>query len=130
MRIVGLVLVALVLAGCAASRQEVAQKLGDQFVGQNVDALVTQFGPPNAQFKMNSGQTSYVWQLAAVTDIEGNRGYAQAQSRFCKVKVIASPNGVVQTLGTEDSNAGAGLDATLGVFGSICAQRLGIKAQS
>jgi hypothetical protein len=50
-----------VLAACAASRQEVAARLGDQFIGQNVDALVVKFGPPTSTFKLNSGQSSYVW---------------------------------------------------------------------
>jgi hypothetical protein len=115
------------LAGCAASRQEVSARLGDQFVGQNVDALVVQFGPPTSTFKMNSGQSSFVWQLTAVTDIAGDRDYAQAQSRFCKVGVTASPVGIVTQLNTEDSNAGGGIYAAVGDFGSICARRLGMK---
>jgi hypothetical protein len=96
-----------VLAACAASRQEVAARLGDQFIGQNVDALVVKFGPPTSTFKLNSGQSSYVWQLTAVTDIAVDRGYGQAQTRFCKVSVIASPVGIVTQLNTEDSNAPA-----------------------
>jgi hypothetical protein len=108
MRIVGIVALgaALVLAACAASRQEVAARLGDQFIGQNVDALVVKFGPPTSTFKLNSGQSSYVWQLTAVTDIAVDRGYGQAQTRFCKVSVIASPVGIITQLNTEDSNAG------------------------
>jgi hypothetical protein len=83
------------LGGSAASKQELAARLGDQFVGKNVAALVLQFGPPSSTFKMNSGEASYVWQPTAVTDISGDRGYAQAQSRFCKVSVIASVTGIV-----------------------------------
>ena len=109
----------LVLAACAASRQEVAARLGDQFIGQNVDALVVKFGPPTSTFKLNSGQSSYVWQLKAVTDIAVDRGYGQAQTRFCKVSVIASPVGIVTQLNTEDSNAAEGLYAAVGAFGSI-----------
>jgi hypothetical protein len=44
MRVLGIVALAAALAGCAASRQEVATRLGDQYVGQNVDALVMKFG--------------------------------------------------------------------------------------
>ena len=121
---------ALVLVACAASRQEVAARLGDQLIGQNVDALVVKFGPPTSTFKLNSGQSSYVWQLTAVTDIAVDRGYGQAQTRFCKVSVIASPVGIVTQLNTEDSNAGEGLYAAVGAFGSICAQRLGMRPQT
>ena len=128
MRKLGIVaLCAAWVAGCAASRQEVVARLGDQFVGKNVDSMVVEFGPPTSAFKMHSGQTSYVWQLTAITDIAVDRGYGQAQSRFCKVSVIASPAGVVSQLTTEDSNAGGGIYAAVGAFGSICAQRLGMK---
>jgi hypothetical protein len=131
MRILGIVALGVALAGCAASRQEVAARLGDQFIGQNVDSLVLQFGPPTSMFKMNSGQSSYVWQLTAVTDMAGDRGYAQAQTRFCKISVIASPAGIVTQLNTEDSNAGTGAVAVaIGMYGSICAQRLGMRPQT
>jgi hypothetical protein len=131
MRIMGIVALCATLGGCAASRQEVVARLGDEFIGQNVDALVVKFGPPTSMFKMNSGQSSYVWQLTAVTDMAGDRGYAQAQTRFCKISVIASPAGIVTQLNTEDSNAGTGAVAVaIGMYGSICAQRLGMKPQT
>ena len=75
MKFLVVVALAATLGGCAASRQEVAVRLGDQFVGHNIDSLVMQFGPPTSMFKMNSGQGSYVWQLTAVTDIAADRGY-------------------------------------------------------
>jgi len=53
----GTVALAVTLVGCVASRQEVATRLGDQYVGQNVDVLVVKFGPPASTFKMNSGDT-------------------------------------------------------------------------
>lgn len=126
---VGLVALGAALGGCAASRQEVAAKLGGEFVGKPVDIMVVRFGPPATTFRMNSGQTSYVWQLSAVTDINTDRGYGTASTRYCKVTVIASPAGVVTQLDTEDPNAGAGLGGALGAFGSMCAQRLGIPRQ-
>jgi hypothetical protein len=69
MRILGIVALCAALGGCVASRQEVATRLGDQYVGQNVDALVVKFGPPASTFKMNSGDTSYIWQLGNQTNI-------------------------------------------------------------
>jgi hypothetical protein len=64
---------------------------------------------------MNSGQTSYVRQLTSITDINTDRGWGTASTRFCKVSVIASPAGIVAQLDTE---------------GSICGQRLGMKPQT
>jgi hypothetical protein len=128
MRIVGFALVcAALVAGCAASRQEVAARLGAEYVGQNVDALVVKFGPPTS--KMNSGQTSYQWQLSNQTNIAVDQGYGHASTRYCKVSVIASPTGIIAQLDTEDSNAGSDVYAALGAYGSICANRLGMRRQ-
>ncbi|MCC8943924.1 hypothetical protein H8A97_02095 [Bradyrhizobium sp. Arg62] len=90
-------------------KQEVVARLGDQYIGQNVDRLVVQFGPPTSIFSMSSGQSSYVWQLSAVIDIATDRGRGTASTRYCKVSVIASPTGIVEQLNTEDSNAGYGV---------------------
>jgi hypothetical protein len=130
MRIFGIVALCVALGGCAASRQEVATRLGDQYVGQNADALVVKFGPPASIFKMNSGETSYIWQLGNQTNIDTDRGSGIASTQFCKVSVIASKTGVVSQLNTEDSNAGGGLGAAMGMYGSICAHRLGMERQS
>jgi hypothetical protein len=44
MRLFAVVALCATLGGCAASKQEVATRLGDQYVGQNVDALVVGCG--------------------------------------------------------------------------------------
>ena len=130
MRILGIVALSAALMGGAASRQEVAARLGEQFIGQNVDALVVQFGPPANTFHMNSGATSYVWQLAARTDVAVDQGYGTIKTRVCKVNVIADQKGVVTQLTTEDSSASTGVYGMMGIGGSICAQRLGMKPQA
>jgi len=130
MRSLAVVALCAALAGCAASREEVVSRLGDQYVGQNVDALVVKFGPPANAFKMNSGETSYIWQLGNQTNINTDRGSGIASTQYCKVSVIASKTGIVSQLNTEDSNAGGGLGGALGMYGSICANRLGIARQT
>ncbi len=130
MRFPGIVMLCAALCGCAAAKQEVVARLGDRYIGQNVDALVVQFGPPTSVFEMNSGQSSYIWQLSAVTDIATDRGSGTASTRYCKVTVITSPAGVVQQLNTEDQNEGVGVPGLLGVYGSMCGQRLGMKPQT
>ena len=129
MRIFVAVALCATLGGCAASKQEVAARLGSQYVGQNVDALVVKFGPPASTFKMNSGETSYIWQLGNQTNMVIDRGSGIASTQFCKVSVIASASGVVNRLDTEDSNAGGGLGGMIGMYGSICANRLGMERQ-
>jgi hypothetical protein len=76
---------------------------------------------------MNSGDTSYIWQLGNQTNAVGGNGAAIASTRFCKVSVIANKTGVVSQLNTEDSNAGGGFAGAVGMYGSICANRLGIQ---
>ena len=127
MRFLGIVALCAALAGCAASREEVVTRLGEHYIGKSVDALVVDFGPPASTFKMNSGDTSYIWQLGNQTNAVGGNGVAMATTQFCKVSVIANKTGVVSQLNTEDSNAGCGLGAVVGMYGSICANRLGIQ---
>jgi len=43
-----------------------------------VDALVAEFGPPATTFKMNNGDTSYLWQLGATTNIDTYKGSGTA----------------------------------------------------
>jgi hypothetical protein len=109
---------ATALTGCFATTQDVALDLNHNFDGQSVDALVTKFGPPTTSFKMNSGETSYMWQLSSVTDIDVYRGSGTAQTYFCKVNAIASPTGQVTKITTEDSH---------NLYGeSLCAKKLGL----
>ena len=108
MRFLGIVALCAALAGCAASRQEVIARLGEQYIGQNVDALVVKFGPPASTFKMNSGDTSYIWQLGNQTNTYADRGTQIASTQYCKVSVIASKTGVVSQLNTEIQMPAAG----------------------
>lgn len=133
MRIFVVVALCAVLGGCAASGSEVKARLGQEYIGKNVDVLVVQWGPPTSTFKMNSGESSYVWQLSAVTDIQISNGSGTASTYGCKVSVIASPKGIITQLDTQDPNAGGsgllGVAGSLGAFGSMCAHRLGMKPQ-
>jgi hypothetical protein len=119
MRIFLIVGYAGLLAGCAATSHEVVDRLGSKYVGQNVDALVTEWGPPANTFKMNSGDTSYVWQLTSETNIDTYKGSGTARTFYCKVNAIASKSGIISKVSTEDS-------ANL-VGESLCARRLGMQ---
>lgn len=121
-----------VLAACAATRQEVAQNLGQRYMGQNADALVSEFGPPASTFRMNSGETAYVWQLSAVTSFVYGEGQGAAATSYCRIKVIASPGGIVTALTTEDASGTGGFLGLAGidVRGSICARRLGMPRRT
>ena len=109
-----LVFALLALYGCAAGTSDAARRIQNKFVGGSVDALVIAFGPPANSFKMDSGETAYVWQLASTMSVN----QYSANMFYCKVNVIASANGVVTRLTTQDAVNGFGE--------SLCATRLGI----
>ncbi len=117
------------LTECAATKQQVSENLENKYLGKNVDTLVSDFGPPESAFRMNSGEGAYVWQLTAETDINTYRGSGTAKTYFCKINVIASPVGIVTKLTTEDVGGTGGLLGLAGVdiYGSLCAKRLGIQ---
>jgi hypothetical protein len=128
-RIMGIVALSAALMGCAASRQEVAARLGAEYIGQNVDAMVTQFGPPASSFRMTSGGTSYQWQLAGGTDIMGGNGVGIASQRYCKVNVITDRSGTVVDLKTDDTGSATSY-GYFTVTESLCAKRFGMKKEA
>jgi hypothetical protein len=144
MRILEIVALCAAQGGCAgAQQQEGAVSHGSQFIGQNVTSFAAKYGPPTSAKRMDDGQSSYVWQLDAGTADRwidtGNGGlygdghtpgYISDDPRFCRVKIIASPEGIVTQLNTEDSKGTGAPAMTLGINGSICAKRLGTKPQT
>ena len=147
MRILGIVALCVALGGCWTSGQEVtaSNRAGDQFVGQNVDAVVARFGKPVSRKKMDNDQMSYVWELAAA-DLPGNQKAYTGQAglygdgltpgsmsddlRFCKLTVITSPEGIVTQSTAEESNGTGAPAMTLGLIGGVCAQRLASRPRT
>lgn len=58
MRRLSFAVLCVALGGCYATGADVRAKLGQDYVGQNVDALAVRWGPPASSFKMNSGDTA------------------------------------------------------------------------
>lgn len=126
MRLLGIMALCVALGGCAASAPEVRARLGEEYLGKNIDMLVMKWGPPASSFRMNDGRSSYVWQLSSETAIYNAR---VAKTYNCRVSVIASPTGAIQQLDTEDPKAGYGILSMVGAYGSMCGERLGMKPQ-
>jgi hypothetical protein len=145
MRILEVVALCAALGGCAGAQQQVAatSHAGDQFVGKDVNALVAQIGRPTSSKRLDDGQGSYVWELAAVAPSAGDRwvntgdggiygdghtpGYMSDDPRLCKISALTSPDGIVTQIKAEDSNGTGAPAVTLGFNGSICAKRFGTK---
>jgi len=147
MRALATAALCFVLGGCWTSAQDVAMptRSGDQFVGQNVDAVIARFGQPIGRKKIDNDQTTYVWELAP-TGSSGSRttdtgqgglygdghtpGYMSDDSRLCKVSVTTSPEGLVTQFVAEDLNGTGAPAMTLGIVGGVCSQTLAMKRRS
>lgn len=120
---------AVVLAGCgggerykAVSADDVSARLNQKYVGQNVDTLVTDLGPPNSTLKLNGGDTAYFWRIAPSLELRSNDGVRTASSHSCKINAVTSPAGIVTKLSTQDEDGIRGL--VVDIDSSLCAKRL------
>jgi hypothetical protein len=129
------------LGGCWTSGQGVATSngTGDQYIGKNVDAVIARFGNPAGRKKLDNDQLAYVWELPA-TDLPENQkifkgnaglygdgltpGAISDDPRSCKLTVTTSLDGTVAQFNAEDLNGTGASKVTLGLIGSVCAQRL------
>ena len=147
MRVLKIVALSAALGGCGALQREVvAARPNEQFVGQKVESLAARFGPPARSKRMDDGQAFYLWQLDDATDAAGNHGvysgsgglygdgrtpgYISFDPRFCKLSVMASPEGIITQFTAEDLNGTGAPDKSIGVSRSICAERLGTKSRT
>jgi hypothetical protein len=156
MRILQILVVCTALGGCSMQWPEaatlwkeakvpVATRSADQFVGQNVDALIAQLGPATRSTKIDDDQNSFVWLLSAdpAGDTPPNTGdgglygdgaspgyVSQGYSPFCWINVVATPAGIVTQANTEESNGTGAPGVTLGTSGSVCARRLRMKSRT
>jgi hypothetical protein len=120
---------AAVLAGCgggalnkSVSPDDVTARLNQKYVGQNIDALITDLGPPNSTLKLNSGDTGYFWSIAPSLDLRSNNGVRTASAHSCKINAVSSPTGIVTKLSTQDEDGIRGL--IVDIDSSLCAKRL------
>jgi hypothetical protein len=136
MRWLRIAILCVPLGGCYTTGADVRARLGQDYIGKNIDVLVVRWGPPASTFRMNSGETAYAWQLATATSLsvyqDGQRSASgSARNHACKVNVVASPSGTITMLNTEDSDSNVyyGPINTGIQTGSICAERLGMTKQ-
>ena len=141
MRIIGAAVLCFVLSGGWASAQNAAPstQAGNQFVGQNVQVVADRFGLPTGRKKMDNDEMLYVWELGPADRAASRRraitgngglyddgdtpGYITEDPRICKLTVIASPEGIVTQVTTEDQNGTGAPKRTFGLVGSVCADR-------
>jgi hypothetical protein len=155
MRIFQVMVVCTALGGCSMQWPEVATwkeakvpvaaRSADQFVGQNVDALIAQLGPATKSTKIDDDQNSYVWLLSSdpagdTPPMTGHGGLygdggspghvSQGYSPFCRISVVATPAGIVTQANTEESNGTGAPSGILSTNQGICAQRLRMKSRT
>lgn len=75
-----LVASAIFLAGCA-------EQVMDSFVGQDISAVMTQYGPPTASFDMPDGRHAFQWRMTdevvmPMTTTYNGYGYGNSMSGY------------------------------------------------
>jgi hypothetical protein len=141
MRTLAAAVLCVALSGGWASAQNAAPstQAGNQFVGKDVHVVADRFGLPTGRKKMDNDEMLYVWELGPAdptarrrrtTEGYGGRyddgetpGYMTDDTRFCKLTVIASVEGIVTQVTAEDMNGTGAPKKTLGLLGSVCADR-------
>lgn len=121
MRLIAITALCVIVAGCAATQEQVTAALGSKYIGRSVDQLVLEFGPPASTFKMSAGSTAYQWELANHTKMRVNDYGGSASTLYCRVRAIAGADNIVRSVSTEDASNVVGE--------SLCAKRLGIMRQ-
>lgn len=118
MRLTATTALCVLVAGCAATQEQVTAALGSKYTGRSVDQLVLEFGPPTSTFKMSDGSAAYQWELANHTNINVDKYGGSANTRYCRVRAVAGPDNLVRSLSTEDASNIVGE--------SLCARKLGL----
>jgi hypothetical protein len=92
MQVLGMLAVAIVLAGCAIQRAQIAQDARAQMVGMSKEQVLTCMGPPAN--KATEGQTE-VWgynsgdgTVEASGSVSGGNFSGVSSSRFCKINLV------------------------------------------
>lgn len=94
-----IVILALVMTGCATTGK--LESRMQARVGQNVNNIIDEIGPPTSSFKKPNGDTVYTWvntgasRATAATDF-GFNPHVQVQAYSCNVSYTAGADGVVK----------------------------------
>lgn len=111
--IIAIVLVSL-LMGCV-STQVVVNRMGDRYVGRNVDQFILEHGMPQQKMTLNSGDIVYAWSssgrvaipMTATTTGYSTSGMLSANTYVsgggsvgleCSIQMITSANGTVKNI--------------------------------
>jgi hypothetical protein len=109
MRILGLVALGVMLAGCAIQRAQIAQDARAQMVGMSKEQVLTCMGPPAG--KATEGQTE-VWTYnsgdgttIASGSISGGSFSGVTASRFCRINLVMA-SGTVSAVNYQGPTGG------------------------
>lgn len=91
-----LAMLLLILTTSCATSAKLEAKMQAR-VGQNINSLVDELGPPSQTFKKPDGDTMYTW-----VEQKGSRGVAVGQmvylkNRYCSVTYTAGEDGIIKS---------------------------------
>lgn len=110
-RATALIIISLVISGCATT-QQVANRLGNQYIGKNFDEFVVKNGAPFNSYKLSSGDTVQQWSASrasmpmpgtSTTNYTGNQAHTIHQpggnmDLVCDIQFRISPDNIVKEI--------------------------------
>ncbi len=92
--------VPLVLVACFATTGNY-EKVLQSWVGQDINRLLTEWGPPTQEYGMPNGKTMYTWLriggTVVTTNHDANSSTSTVERNWCKTTFVASQAGVLET---------------------------------
>jgi hypothetical protein len=115
------------ILSCAGADAGSSLRHRDRLLGSSIKHLMTRYGLPARVSKLEHNKTAYHWQLKAAMVFDDS-GVSRTEEFQCEVTAITSPRGTVIKLLTDVPNAGAGVLAAVGAFGTLCEKSFGMKS--
>lgn len=88
----------MAMLGCATTGK--LEKRMQERVGQNVNSVINEIGPPTQSFKKPDGDTVYTWHNTSGDTSRLINSWGQTQvlteSNYCDVSYTAGPDGIIK----------------------------------
>lgn len=119
-RAAALTVICFAMLGCATT-QQVANRLGNQYIGQNFDEFVVKNGAPFNSYKLSSGDIVHQWSAgraslpmpgSSTTSYYGNQAHTTHQpggnmDLVCDIQFQVTPGNIVKSINILQDSFGA-----------------------
>jgi hypothetical protein len=82
------------LSGCA-TQGKLEEKLQDN-VGENINDIIDEAGPPTNVFHKPNGEIVYTWHYNGDTIASGSSSQAVVTTTYCNISYVTKPDGTIR----------------------------------